>query len=172
TILKSFKKYSLLQKKISKISRFFEIVQKDIQSRAIDIKKILSPGTKLLEIYGNTTIEKLETIGRQIYQELFPNNLKNILKSNKISAIIINSEDYLIPFELMHDGKSFLAIKIEFYRDPIFRIQVYKANPETKNEPIHVFFFQILLEIYSLQKRKHFKLLITFDNLRKIQKLK
>jgi hypothetical protein len=32
---------------------------------------------------------------------------------------VLLSTDYFIPYELMHDGKSFLATKIDFYRSPI-----------------------------------------------------
>ncbi len=93
-------------------------------------------------IPGDTTIEKLETIGSDIYDKLFPDLLKNYIKDGTIKTILIESSRFPVPFELMHDGRSFLATKIEFYRKPIIDMQKkWDVPDEIKEQQFHVAFF-------------------------------
>ena len=114
--------FEIIQDEFAQIYSFYEIVRSKPKLRETIVTRISdSESDTLSNIPGETTIEKLETIGRKIYQSLFPIQIRNYLKEYSISRIIINSEKFLIPFELMHDGKSFLATRIEFYRNPIFK---------------------------------------------------
>ena len=103
------------------IYRFYETVRTKPELREAEYIKITDSEKNVLSILpGKTTIEKLEIIGKKIFS-LFPIKVRTYLREYRISNIIINSKKFLIPFELMHDGDSFLATSIEFYRNPIFR---------------------------------------------------
>ncbi|MFX1309765.1 MAG: CHAT domain-containing protein [Promethearchaeota archaeon] len=132
-------------KEIAQIYKFYESVRKKYQFRETTLTKISKPANDFLSnIYGKTTIEKLETIGRKIYQNLFPNQLRRFINEYSISIIFINSEQFLIPFELMHDGESFLATKIEFYRKHLFKErekEIPKISSKTKKLPKTIVFF-------------------------------
>lgn len=84
----------------------------------------------------------LKRIGRQIYQNLFPNTFKEEIKKGTISAIIIISQEFIIPYEIMHDGESFLATKIAFYRKPILEDIIHPNVTSTiQNQPFHIVLF-------------------------------
>jgi len=132
-------------KEIAQIYKFYETVRLENQYRETTLTKISEPAQDFLSnIYGNTTIEKLETIGLKIYQNLFPNQVRRFIKEFSISTIFINSEQFLIPFELMYDGESFLATRIEFYRKHLFE-EREKEKPiissKSKKLPSTVVFF-------------------------------
>ncbi|MFX1296093.1 MAG: CHAT domain-containing protein [Promethearchaeota archaeon] len=112
--------YEVLQDEIAAIYNFFETVRSDTQKRSVKVTEIFkNVETQLKDIPGDTNIEKLETIGKKIYQSLFPDQLKKYIANNPIDTIVLLSTNYMIPFELMHDGKSFMATKYDFYRSPI-----------------------------------------------------
>ncbi len=119
-VQKSLSFYEVLQDELGAVYKFFERVRSDTQQRAVSITEIVKETeTQLSDIPGTTNIEKLESIGKKIYQSLFPDALKRYLDDNPIETIVLLATSFLIPFELMHNGKEFLATKYDFYRNPI-----------------------------------------------------
>ncbi|MFX0073942.1 MAG: CHAT domain-containing protein [Candidatus Hermodarchaeota archaeon] len=145
TIKVSRQFFITLLKEIAQIYKFYETVRLENQHRAISLTKKSEPAKDFLSnIYGTTTKEKLETIGKKIYQNLFPNQIRRFIKEYSISTIFINSEQFLIPFELMYDGESFLATRIEFYRKHLFEERekdIPIISSKTKELPTTIVFF-------------------------------
>ena len=123
------------------IYRFYETVRSKPELRASEYIKITDSEKNVLSILpGKTTIEKLEIIGKKIFS-LFPIKVRTYLREYRISNIIINSKKFLIPFELMHDGDSFLATRFGFYRNPILgERETPSISHKTKNLPGSVVF--------------------------------
>ena len=138
----SRKFFEVLQEEILNIYEFYDHVQGRMQQRAVKVAEIIQPNEKVSKILGDTLLEKLETVGKKIYQKLFPKQLKPYIKEQKISVIVINSENFIIPFELMHDGESFLAKNIVFYRKPILsHVERPTISPKAEEQPFRVVFF-------------------------------
>ena len=58
-----------------------------------------------------------------------------------ISTIVVTAEAFLIPFELMYDGKSFLATKVQFYRNAILeKVERPKLSSSIEDHPYHIAF--------------------------------
>ena len=71
--------YEVLLDELAAIYKFYETVRSDTQQRAVSVTEIFTKTEpKLKDILGDTNIEKLENIGKKIYQSLFPDQLKNI----------------------------------------------------------------------------------------------
>ncbi len=133
--------------------RFFDDLQREVNAvyafwKPEDLGRVKGGANSadLIEIAnkipGDTTLEKLETIGNDIYEKLFPDKLKNYLREGSVKSVVIESSDFLIPFELMHDGEDFLSKKIAFYRKPIIEHQKDWRIPEKiKRERLTVAFF-------------------------------
>lgn len=137
----SSKFFEVLNTEISSIYKFYERARSEVQKRDIQVIEVLQPDQEVSNIEGLTILEKLEVIGKKIYQQLFPSSLKQYIQAEQISTIIINSQRYLIPFELMNDGDSFLATRITFYRNPILLIERPKISSKAELQPIRVVFF-------------------------------
>lgn len=137
--------FEIIEEELAQIYTFYEKFRSKSELRAVNIAKISESEMNILKnIPGETAIEKLETIGRTIFQSLFPIQIRNYLKEYSISTVLINSEKFLIPFELMHDGHSFLSTKIEFYRNPIFKAgekETPSISTKAKKLPGTVVFF-------------------------------
>ncbi|TFF88020.1 MAG: CHAT domain-containing protein [Promethearchaeota archaeon] len=119
-IKKSISFYKVLSEEIGAVYNFFDTARSSSQKREVNVTEIIKPKeTDLKDLPGDTNIEKLESIGKKIYQSLFPDQLKKYMKNNPIDTIVLLSTEYYIPFELMHDGDAFLATKYDFYRTPI-----------------------------------------------------
>lgn len=115
---KSF--YEVLLEEINAIYHFYENVRSDMQNRAVSVTEIIQESNiTIKDIPGDTNLEKVEAVGKKIYQSLFPDQIKEYLKENPIDTIVFLSTNFSIPFELMHDGKDFLAKKYNIYRSPI-----------------------------------------------------
>jgi hypothetical protein len=137
--------FEILQEEIELIYSYYEKARSDPELRKTNINRISNAESDILvNIPGETALEKLETIGRKIYQSLFPIQIRKYLNDYSISSLVINSEKFFVPFELMHDGKVFLATEIEFFRNPIFK-EGEKENPsisaKAKQLPGTIVFF-------------------------------
>ncbi len=135
---KSF--YEVLMEEVNAIYHFYENVRSDMQNRSVSVTEIIKESNiTIKDIPGNTNLDKVEAVGKKIYQSLFPDQIKEYLKENPIDTIVFLSTNFSIPFELMHDGKNFLATKYDIYRAPILDKTAEIFVPEkAKNQPGYV----------------------------------
>ncbi|HUX99265.1 MAG TPA: CHAT domain-containing protein [Candidatus Deferrimicrobium sp.] len=132
--------YEVLLDEVAAVYNFFETVRSDTQQRSVSVTEVFNKTeTKLKDIPGDTNIEKLETIGKKIYQSLFPDQLKKYIADNPIDTIVLLSTNFMVPFELMHDGESFLATKYDIYRSPILDdVPSIKISEKENDETSHI----------------------------------
>lgn len=135
---KSF--YEVLLEEINAIYHFYENVRSDMQNRAVSVTEIIQESNiTIKDIPGDTNLEKVEAVGKKIYQSLFPDQIKEYLKENPIDTIVFLSTNFSIPFELMHDGKDFLAKKYDIYRSPILEdTSEIIVSDKAKDQPGHI----------------------------------
>ncbi len=132
--------FEVLSDEIASVYNFFETVRSDSQQRAVSVSEILKKSeTSLKDIPGDTNLEKLETIGKKMYQSLFPQQLKKYIAKNPVETLVFLSTNYALPFELMHDGESFLATKYDIYRSPIVdEVPSIKMQEKAEEDPTQI----------------------------------
>jgi hypothetical protein len=84
---------------------------------------------------------RLETVGRRMYSLLIPDAMQRLIGESDC-ALRVTSNDLELPWELMHDGKSFLSLRRPFARMPVGRTYPRRARP-TSIQPLSS--WQVLL---------------------------
>jgi CHAT domain-containing protein len=94
-----------------------EIDDDKISKYNTDVINLLNRSSKT-GLVSKDIITKLKTTGQLLYDSVFSLKLKRKLASTKAEDMIINIDDNLvnIPWELLHDGDSFLCIRFNIGR--------------------------------------------------------
>lgn len=62
------------------------------------------------------TLDKIETLGRAVFNYFIPNQLKEWLSRSDGANLTLDTTEYNVPWELMHDGSSYLSQSMSFGR--------------------------------------------------------
>ncbi len=111
--------FNRVQKQVKLLFLNYLNVQKRLAKREAPVNQVLEQANATLKgIEGDSTFEKLETIGIEIYEKFFPEKVKDNLHDISNSPLLFYSDRFFMPYELSHNGKEFLAIKCPICRVP------------------------------------------------------
>ncbi|MGA1823600.1 MAG: CHAT domain-containing protein [bacterium] len=119
------------------ITRVFEKQESEALCREIvrsldDMNQSASPAEE--------DLKQLERIGHQLYNTLLPAEIKTAIKYTKTEYIIFHLDDNLvhIPWEIMHDGQSFLCLRFNAGRIVKMRQYIPPQPHRSVSDPLRM----------------------------------
>lgn len=129
--------YEKVETKLSTISQYEELTfdHEKIDKHLKIIIDLLNQATKLGKV-SKEILNNLRSSGQFLYNELFSEKIKKKLSNTSSEDIIFNIDDHLvhIPWELLHDGTSFLSLRFNMGRI----VSTRQAISEGASRPISI----------------------------------